>query len=275
MPYLLIVAVGLLAMVLLSTAGAMYNMELPVGSSGNTTFYSFGGYNYKASDAFAYSRNLSARPDRFPVDANGDPIIVPSIMRTTTDGSEIYYNPHIQTQISDFSLAAGLKGKLSGDWNWDLSNTLGRNNFHYFGDQTFNASMIGNITKTHFDDGGFNFLQNTLNLDFSKSFNTIAEGLNLGLGAEYRYERYSIYQGEEASYAAYPNNFEQAPGSQGFPGFSPSDAIIANRSVTGGYADAELNITKKWLLDMAVRFEYYSDFGFVNTSKIATRYKID
>ncbi len=257
-----------------STAGAMYNMELPVGTSGNTTFYSFGGYNYKASDAFAYSRNLSARPDRFPIDASGNPIYVPSIMHTTTNGSEKYFNPHIQTQISDGSLALGLKGKLSGDWNWDLSNTLGRNNFHYFGDKTFNASLVGNTAKTHFDDGGFNFLQNTLNIDFSKSFGSVAEGLNLGLGGEYRYERYSIYKGEEASYKSYPNSFGQAPGSQGFPGFSPSDVISANRSTESMYADAELNVTKKWLLDMALRFEYYSDFGFVNTSKIATRYKI-
>jgi iron complex outermembrane receptor protein len=258
-----------------STAGAMYNMELPIGTSGATTFYSFGGYNYKASDAYAYTRNLSGRPDRFPIDANGDPIFVPSIMRTTDyGGPEVYYNPHIQTKISDGSLALGIKGKMSNDWTWDLSNTLGRNNFHYFGDQTFNASMIGNITKTHFDDGGFNFLQNTVNLDFSKSFNSFAEGLNLALGGEYRFERYAIYQGEEASYTAYPNNFGQAPGAQGFPGFSPSDAITATRSTESVYADIELNVTKKWLLDMALRFEYYSDFGFVNTSKIATRYSI-
>src|SRR4029077_803664 len=105
-------------------------------------------------------------------------------------------------------------------------------------------------------------------------FNSFAEGLNLGLGGEYRFERYAIYQGEEASYAAYPNNFEQAPGAQGFPGFSPSDAITATRSTESVYADVELNVTKKWLLDIALRFEYYSDVGFVNTSKIATRYKI-
>ncbi|MBL0200686.1 MAG: hypothetical protein IPP81_11240 [Chitinophagaceae bacterium] len=54
--------------------------------------------------------------------------------------------------------------------------------------------------QTHFDDGGFNFLQNTLNLDLSRSFKSIALGLNLGLGAEYRYERYGIYAGEKASY---------------------------------------------------------------------------
>lgn len=254
------------------TAGAMYNMEIPVGTSGKTTFYSFAGYNYKASDAFAYTRNYSGRPDRFPIDASGNLLFDADIMRKSKDG-ETYYNPHIQTKIKDASLAVGFKGKLTGDWNWDLSNTIGKNDFHYNGDKTFNASIVGDKSKTHFDDGGFNFLQNTTNLDFSKYFSSIAEGLNIGLGTEFRYEKYTIYKGEEASYKQYPNTTGQAPGAQGFPGFSPSDVINKNRTNVSGYADAELNVTKKWLLDIAIRFENYSDFGFVNTSKVATRYK--
>ena len=46
----------------IDTYGAMYNMEIPTSAKGKTIFYSFGGYNYKASDAYAYSRNWSARP---------------------------------------------------------------------------------------------------------------------------------------------------------------------------------------------------------------------
>ena len=134
----------------LTSAGAMYNMEIPASSGGKTTFYSFGGYNYKASDAFAYTRNLSARPDRYPVDQNYVPIIVPSIMRTTTDG-EVYYNPHIQTHITDASVANGINGTAGNDWSWDLSNNTGYNNFHYYGDKTFNASVIGDAAQTHFD----------------------------------------------------------------------------------------------------------------------------
>ncbi len=265
------------------TAGVMYNMELPVGAAGTTTFYSFGGYNYKASDAYAYTRNFSARPDRFPVDANGNLLYDAGIMHTS-DAGEIYYNPHIQTHIADASISAGVKGKLEGDWNWDFSNTLGRNNFHYYGDKTFNASIINDKSKTHFDDGGFNFLQNTVNLDFSKSFAGVAEGLNLGLGTEFRYERYAIYEGEPASYKSYhPSDLyypslgsstAPAPGAQGFPGFSPADAIKAHRTNESIYADLELNATKAWLLDGAVRYENYSDFGSVFTYKLASRLKV-
>ncbi|MEP6595257.1 MAG: TonB-dependent receptor, partial [Ginsengibacter sp.] len=254
-----------------------------------TTFYSFGGYNHKSSDAYAYTRNFSGRPQRFPVNADGTIIFVPGIMRMSSDG-ETFYNPHIQTHISDASVAVGIKGIKSKEWTWDISNTLGRNNFNYYGDKTFNASDIGKATPTHFDDGGFNFLQNTVNLDLSKSFPTVAEGLNLGLGAEYRYERYSIYKGEFGSYGSYhedaiiyPNqigtgNFDSlrtpAAGAQGFPGFSPSDEVKANRSNVGAYIDAELKVTDLWLLDGALRFENYSDFGFVSTYKLATRLKL-
>jgi iron complex outermembrane recepter protein len=265
----------------LKTFGASYNMELPVKDS-KTVFYSFATFNNKASDAYAYSRNYSEKPERFPADASGNLLFDAAVMRTTK-GGEIYYNPHIQTKINDASLAAGFKGITGNNWNWDFSNTIGRNDFHYYGDKTFNASIIGDKSKTHFDDGGFNFLQNTTNLDFSKSFNTVAEGLNIALGAEFRYEKYSIYKGENSSYESfYKDTFyyasadeykTPATGSQGFPGFSNSDVINKHRSNFSGYADAELNITKKWLLDIAIRFENYSDFGFVNTSKIATRYK--
>ncbi len=273
-----------------TSGGGMFNMEIP-GASGRTTFYAFGGYNYKKADAFAYTRNWSAKPERFPVDDLGGLLFDPEILRTANDG-EIYFNPHIQTHIADGSIAAGVKGEMANGWHWDFSNTLGRNDFHYYGDKTFNASIIGANTPNHFDDGGFNFLQNTVNLDFSKGFKTIAEGFNLALGAEYRYENYKIYKGEEGSYISYhpdpliyPNQIGQghdpadssrspAPGSQGFPGFSPSDVIKANRSNFSLYVDGELTATPAWLLDGAVRFENYSDFGSVVTFKLATRYKV-
>lgn len=252
----------------LTMAGTQYNMELPF-ANGHTVLYSFGGYNYKSSDAFAFTRNFSARPERFPTDASGNLIPVPSIIKQSADG-EAYFNPHIQTRINDVSAAAGIRGKTSAGWNWDVSNIIGRNNFHFYGDKTFNASL--GAAQTHFDDGGFSFLQNTSNLNFSKEIGGIAKGFNIGLGAEYRYEQYAIEAGEEASYKNYDP--DKATGSQGFPGYQPSDEVKANRSNIGVYADAELDVTEKWLLNGAVRFENYSDFGSTFNYKAATRYKL-
>lgn len=260
----------------LNMIGTFINAEIPMtqalidGETPRTissTFYFFGGYNYKSSDAFAFTRNFSARPDRFPTDAGGNLIFVPSIMKVSNDG-ETYYSPHIQTKISDASLTAGAKGSTGSNWNWDLSNTIGRNNFHFYGDKTFNASL--GATQTHFDDGGFNFLQNTVNLNFSKP---LSDAFNFAVGAEYRYENYKIYSGEEASYKNYDPSGDKATGSQGFPGYQPNDVVDANRSVFGFYLDGEYDVTKSWLVNGAVRLENYSDFGFTHNYKFATRLK--
>ena len=267
-----------------TSGGAMFNMEAPFANS-KTTFYSFGNYNYKSTDAFAYTRTFhgynglsSAKPGRFPTDANGNLIWDPAIMNSVpTPGgpADTTFDPHEQTHITDASLALGLRGTTNGGWDWDLSNTFGKNDFHYFGDKTFNASLgASGINKNHFDDGGFNFLQNTANLDFSKKYATVADGFNLSFGGEYRYEQYKIYAGEKDSYFNYDQVTPKAAGSQGFPGFQPADAVNATRSVEGLYAEGDLDVTSKWLATGAIRLENYSDFGFLSTYKFATRYKI-
>lgn len=252
------------------SAAGFYNMEVPFKGK-TTSFYSFGGYTYKFSDAFAFTRNFSARPDRFVTDANGDLIDVPGIIKTSSDG-EKYFNPHIQTRTHDHSIAIGLKGINKGNWNWDVSNNLGRNKFHFYGDKTFNAST-GNPNKNHFDDGGFTFFQNTTNVNFSKEVAGIAEGFNIAFGSEFRYEQYKIFAGEEASYANFDPSGEKASGSQGFPGYQPGDVVSANRNNLAAYVDAEIDITKRFLVGGAVRLENYSDFGFTHNYKLATRLK--
>ncbi len=252
-----------------NTFGALYNMELPIKDS-RSTFYSYASVNTKESDAFAYSRNLGGT-DRFPVTAGGALIFVPGIMQVTNNGNT-YYNPHIGTQINDASIALGIKGKNNCDWNWDGSITTGKNDFQFRGSGTFNASIIGDASKTNFEDGGFRFRQTTANLDFSKSYKKIAAGLNVGFGFEVRNEKYTINKGEAASYASY-SNIGQEVGAQGFPGFSPNDTVKATRNNAGTYVDAELNITNKFLINGAIRAEQYSDFGGLLTYKFATRYK--
>jgi iron complex outermembrane receptor protein len=253
----------------LQAVDAFFNSEIPLAGS-RTTFYTFGGYSYKGSDNYAFTRNFSGHPERFPT--NNDQLIpVSGIIFDTPDGDN-YYNPIIQTHNQDVSFAAGIKGKLASDWEWDLSDNIGSNTFHFYGDKTFNASL--GADKTHFDDGGSGFLQNTANLNFNKHFAQAMAGLNIGFGGEYRYERYKIFSGESDSYSNYDQNGVKATGSQGFPGYQPNDVVNANRSVFGAYLDLEADITKKWLVDFANRLEHYSDFGWNFNAKLATRYKI-
>jgi len=248
--------------------GGFFNMELPSGKG--ASFYAFGGVNYKSSEAYAFTRRWPDQPARFPTNDDGSIIFVPSVM-TVTETNDTTFNPMIRTNILDGSLAAGVRGKTETNWSWDISNTLGYNNFHYFGKRTFNASLGSN--KTDFDDGGFNFLQNTVNFNAVKPVYTIAEGFNLALGAEFRYERYNLYAGEEASYRNYSSG-DKASGAQGFPGYQPGDEVNANRSVIGAYADVEMDVTRDFLVSAAVRTENYSDFGFTANFKLASRLKL-
>ncbi len=264
--------------------GGMVNSEIPI--SDNTTFYFYGGYNYKRSQVYAWTRNYPSAAARYPTELNGDVIFVPEIMRTASDGT-IFFNPQENVKINDASFAVGLKGTFKGNFlpgfEWDFSNVTGRNDFHYFGHKTFNASLPQDIqaTKNDFDDGGFNFLQNTANLDLTKLYKSVAQGLTLSFGGEFRYERYQLYAGEPDSYrygGAYfvkdGDTTIKRSGSQGYPGYQPGDEVIADRTNIGGYVDVAIDVTKKWLVDAAARFENYSDFGFVNTYKLATRYKL-
>ncbi len=246
----------------LNSFSTFYNFELP--TKGKMTLYSFGSQSSRRTDAYAFTRNFSARPDRFPTDNNGNLIFVSGIMRSS--GGDVWYNPRIQTHINDVSATAGARGVAFGSWGWDLSNTTGRNNFHFFGKNTFNASQ--GDAQRNFDDGGFAYLQNTTNLNFSRNF---AKNLSLGLGAEYRYENYQIMAGEEASYRNYDDT--KATGSQGFPGYQPADEVKAKRNVLGVYGDLEFDVNSKWMMDLAVRLENYSDFGFTHNYKFATRYE--
>lgn len=247
----------------LNAGGIFYNMEIPMKSK--TSFYTFGSVNHKSSDAYAFTRNFSARPERFPTDNLGNLIFDPKIMRVGSDG-ETWYSPHIQSKINDYSVTGGFKGNCGNNWLWDLSNTIGKNNFHFFGDKTYNASQ--GSAQTHFDDGGFSFLQSTSNLNVSHEFSS---KVNLGLGAEFRYENYQIFAGEPGSYKNFDPN--KATGAQGFPGYQPADEVNAKRHVWGGYADVEIDVTPEWLINLAARAEDYSDFGFTHNYKLATRYK--
>jgi iron complex outermembrane receptor protein len=252
--------------------GTLLNLELPLDNKG-TVFYSFGGFSKKMGDSYAFTRNASGRPDRFPVDNNGKIIFVPGIMKKTITG-EIFYNPHNQANITDVSFAGGLKGKSRNEWKWDISHTTGQNDFHFYGNKTFNASLINRPDKTKFDDGGLKFLQSTTNFDMNRSFKNIGKGLNLAMGAEFRYEQYNVYAGEEASFKGYANSFGQSAGAQGFPGFSTADVIKGSRTNLSLFADGDLQISENWLISTATRFENFSDFGFVATGKFATLVKI-
>ncbi|MDY8135616.1 TonB-dependent receptor [Aquimarina sp. 2201CG5-10] len=246
------------------------NAAVPLAEK--TELYVFGGRNYRDTDAFAFTRNDGER-------------VVTSIFPNG-------FTPRITSNIIDNSVSAGVRTETASGWKIDVNNTWGKNNFHYFIKGTLNASLQES-SPTDFDAGGHSLSQNTTNLDFSKYHPNIMKGLNVALGAEYRTENFIIFAGEEGSYATYdvnglpitdpanqtqpidPDSGNLRPGgSQGFPGYSPSNEVDRSRSNLSVYADAELDFTDNFLLAAAARFENYSDFGSTINGKLAFRAKV-
>ena len=241
--------------------GTFVNARIPLASG--ATLYAFGGASLRKTDAYAWTRDADS-------DRN-----VPAIYPTGFD-------PRILSDITDQSLSVGVQTKV-GEWDLDLNNTFGANRFHYLVDGTLNASLLEK-SPTHFDAGGLGFSQNTTGIGFTRFFPTAANGLNVAFGAESRVDRYNIFAGEEASYRNYGiaqkvvngnvvpvNELGRPGGSQGFPGFQPSNVLNETRTNIGLYLDTEVDVSPKATLSGALRFEDYSDFGSTTTAKLAGR----
>jgi iron complex outermembrane receptor protein len=246
-----------------------FNTEIPIYS--HTKFYANGGFNQKNTEAFAFTRTPSSERNVLNLYPKG-------------------FNPLITSNILDNSFSFGILTAFK-EWNIDISNTLGRNNFHYFIKNTLNATLEEN-SPTEFDAGGHELIQNTTNVDFSKYFLAKSYGFNVALGLEYRLDKYKIFSGEEASYSSYDingdvvdsktpvlnyttyNGILRPGGSQGFPGYSPDNEVNRNRSNFGIYLDTEVDFSEKFMMGAALRLEYYTDFGSTLNYKLASRYKI-
>ncbi len=248
-----------------------FNAGIPIGK--HAEFYSFGGLNFRMGDAYAWTRTADSRRNVTSIYPDG-------------------FNPHILSNLSDQSFAAGVRGDV-GKWKVDFSNTFGKNTFNYYVDKTLNASLES-ASPTKFDAGGFGQSQNSTNLSFSRYFDKVLSGFSLALGAEYRIDHYTLTAGEEASWQNYgPKIFAidsvftdsahvftgldttyRPGGAQGFPGFRPDNQVNEFRTNLGTYLDMELDITRALTVAAAARFERYSDFGNALTGKFALRYAL-
>ena len=244
----------------ITNVSAVLNFGMPLG--GNATLYSFGTLGRRNGDAFAWTRTAESERNVTSIYPEG-------------------FDPHIQSTITDKALTAGVTTTIAG-WNADFNATYGNNKFHYEVDKSLNASLEG-ASPTHFDAGGHSLAQMNVGAQFNRHYASVAKGLNVAFGLEYRHEQYKIFAGDEASWKTYgPVVFSvdggdttyRPGGSQGFPGARPDNEVNEGRDNIGGFVDAEIDITKKWLVTGAVRLENYSDFGFTANYKLSTRYKI-
>jgi len=255
----------------LASGQLYYNAQYPINDV--TSVYSFGGFSHRNGKSYAFNRLPNGSGTFTQVSANG-------------------FLPEIESAIVDASAAVGVTTQLFG-FDTDISSNLGSNSFKYDVNNSINATL-GTNSPSSFYAGKVSFLQSTTNLDLTKKFDVLA-GLNVAFGGEFRYENYQIKSGEEASYGLYDTNGDlvsgilpsnsplivtdffgnkRGAGAQGFSGFQPSDAKEKDRKSGAAYVDLELNVTEKWLLNGAARFENFSDFGSKVIFKLASLLKL-
>lgn len=205
---------------------------------------------------------------------------------STSDIIAIYpdgFTPYYTLQETDFQATAGMRGTLAG-WNVDLSSTYGRDYTRNGADNSLNASL-GATSPTKFATFSAAFDQWTNNLDFTRAYKVFGDrNLQVSAGAEYRYESYVTRALDVAGYAnggyVYPAGTPLAgqPGAVGAQGaiiVTPADAADIKRNVWASYLDLALDVTDRFLLTGAVRYETYDDSsGHVWSAKVSARYKV-
>jgi iron complex outermembrane receptor protein len=231
--------------------------------------------NFKKGIAHGFFRYPSSIASSFTNSNSGSAAALAKVMTLHPNG----YLPEENSNVKDYHFSVGVKGSLKG-WDMDLSETFGANVYTYLVDNSLNytqayANVAAGELQTSFNSGATKVFQSVTNLDFSKSHAVLA-GLNTAIGAEFKIDGYGIDAGEYNSYAnlTTDNVLMGIAGAQAFGGFIPDNAGTWTRTSIALYSDNELDVSKKWLISGALRFENFSDFGSSLNYKLATRYKI-
>jgi len=228
----------------------MYNAGYDLGDG--LQLYSFGSFGHRKASAYENYR-------------------VPSKVTRTVGGVTTVpfpngFEPREQLREDDYSFTAGIKGVVGG-WNWDLATTYGNDKDDISTINSANASLYADTGQTprNFYDGAFTATEWTTNLDVDRAFDVgMASPLNVAFGAETRRNTFEINQGDPLSI--------YKEGGQSYPGFQPTDAGRHSRTNYAGYVDFAVNPVTGLQVDLAGRFEHYSDFGDTTVGKLTGRY---
>ncbi|MEI9964255.1 MAG: TonB-dependent receptor [Caulobacteraceae bacterium] len=237
-----------------------YNAELPLNE--NFKAYSFATLSY---------RNSRKNTGSFlPNDINSLPEIYPN-----------GFNAERRIFEVDYQVTGGVKGQAVG-WDWDLSSSYGRDGDRLDAQNTLNATL-GPTSPTSFHLADQNYDQWTNTLDVSRDVQgPFGHPITVAVGAEQRWERYQIQPGDPLSYAVgdyvIPSGYyagqHPRPGLASYNGTSPAESGSASRNNFAGYVDLSTNLTSKWYLGAAGRFEHYTEgVGDTASGKVSTRYE--
>jgi iron complex outermembrane receptor protein len=179
------------------------------------------------------------------------------------------YTPFLDGEQTDTSIVVGVDGEFESGMLYDFSYGFGKSELKYFLNNTVNSALdlVGTcpaceMSQMDFFNGGYDQEETNLNADFSLP---MSDTVNLAWGVEWREETYTVKAGEP--------NASESPGSSGFRGITEEDSGRFARENVAIYADIEHDVTDALLLQYAIRYENFSDFGSTTNGKIAGRFR--
>ncbi len=189
------------------------------------------------------------------------------------------FTPQFGGFIDDLSLAGGVRGELDSGWFYDVSAVAGTSEAAFYIYNTINPQLFTqrDAIDTYYHAGTYVETDRVFNFDMSRQVDTGGYApVNVAWGLEYRDETFEIRNGEPNSFFIDPNLAAQGfgVGSNGFPGFQPGDSGANTVSAYGAYIDVEADVSERWLIGGALRWEDYNEFGSTLDGKIAARVQL-
>ena len=180
------------------------------------------------------------------------------------------FTPYLDGAQDDASIVLGVNGEFDSGMSYDFSYNYGKSELDYFLNNTVNGDLpldgvcpACEISQRGFDVGGYAQEETNINADFGVPF---SDNVYLSFGIEIREEVFTAFAGEATSF--------EGGGSSGFRGVEPANAGDFTRDNTALYVDIEHDITDRFLVQYAARYENFSDFGSTVNGKLAARYRI-
>jgi iron complex outermembrane receptor protein len=228
-----------------------------VGITPDIEAYTTMSYGYKEAASYENYRT----PERISATVGG----------VTTYPFPFGFNPEEGTHETDYQGTFGFKGALD-TWNWDLATSYGKDKVEEYTLNTIGntytdttSPFYGDPTASNFYDGYLQASQWTTTLDLNRDFDVgMAGPLNVAVGGEYRRETYTIGAGVPGAYLS--------GGPQSFAGLAPTDAGSHDRTNEAVYVDLAGKPIENLRVDLAGRYEHYSDFGSAEVGKLTARY---
>ncbi|MFT6732422.1 MAG: iron complex outermembrane receptor protein [Polaribacter sp.] len=181
------------------------------------------------------------------------------------------FTPLFGGEILDMSLTAGIRGEFGDGISFDFSTYIGESSSNFELSNSVNGSL-GPNSPTSFKTGGYTQREKAFNADFVKTFDV----LTYAWGLEWRQDIFEIMAGDAASFEVGPLAAQGfSSGSNGFNGFSTRSQGSFSRTNISAYSELEYEFSDDFLIDLAVRYEKFSDFGTTTNFKLSGIYNLN